>query len=374
MGERVGTVLMTGDTVGGAWSYALELAAALAPLGVKVVLATMGEPTTEGQRQEARQLPNLTVVESRYRLEWMEDPWHDLERAGDWLLGLAEQVRPDLVHLNNFCHGALPFGRPVLMVGHACLLSWWRAVRGAAAPPSWQRYRQDVERGLRAASLVVAPTRSLLDSLAADYGPLPAATVIAHGRSAARFRPGRKLPLVLSVGRLWDEAKNLAVLEAAAPRLSWPVVVAGPLAAGLDLHVERPPRSDRSSRVRWLGRLSAAELVRQYAAAAIFALPARYEPFGLSVLEAALSGCALVLGDVPSLRELWSGAAELVPPDDVEQLAQAIERLAADPDRRARAGAAALARARTFAPERMAAAYLAAYRRLVEARKEAACA
>ncbi len=35
-------------------------------------------------------------------------------------------------------------------------------------------------------------------------------------------------------------------------------------------------------------------------------LPARYEPFGLSVLEAALSGCALVLGDIPSLRE--SGA------------------------------------------------------------------
>ncbi len=54
-----------------------------------------------------------------------------------------------------------------------------------------------------------------------------------------------------------------------------------------------------------VGRLGPEEMREQYARAAIFAHPARYEPFGLSVLEAALSGCALVLGDISSLRELW---------------------------------------------------------------------
>ena len=49
--------------------------------------------------------------------------------------------------------------------------------------------------------------------------------------------------------------------------------------------------------------------------AAIYALPARYEPFGLSILEAALSGCALVIGDIPSLREIWADAALFVPSD-----------------------------------------------------------
>ena len=63
-----------------------------------------------------------------------------------------------------------------------------------------------------------------------------------------------------------------------------------------------------------LGRLSAGELADWYARAAIYALPARYEPFGLSALEAALSGCALVLGDIPSLREIWGDAALFVPP------------------------------------------------------------
>ena len=42
-------------------------------------------------------------------------------------------------------------------------------------------------------------------------------------------------------------------------------------------------------------------------------LPARYEPFGLSILEAALSGCALVLGDLPSLRELWDRRGDVRP-------------------------------------------------------------
>ena len=62
----------------------------------------------------------------------------------------------------------------------------------------------------------------------------------------------------------------------------------------------------------------------------IFALPARYEPFGLSVLEAALSGCALALGDIPSLREIWGGAALFVSPDNSDGLARALNQLIAD--------------------------------------------
>lgn len=62
--------------------------------------------------------------------------------------------------------------------------------------------------------------------------------------------------------------------------------------------------------------MSQRALAQWYAHAAIYALPARYEPFGLSALEAGLSGCALVLGDIPSLREIWGDAALFVPPDD----------------------------------------------------------
>src|SRR5205085_10355716 len=104
-------------------------------------------------------------------------------------------------------------------------------------------------------------------------------------------------------------AKNIQLLCGAASSLPWPVFVAGdtrdPLGRGRALEG-----------VRALGPLTSAEIAEWYARASIYALPARYEPFGLSVLEAARSGCALVLGDIESLRENWDGAAIFVSPDD----------------------------------------------------------
>ena len=106
-------------------------------------------------------------------------------------------------------------------------------------------------------------------------------------------------------------------------------------------------------------------LAEQYARAAIYALPARYEPFGLSVLEAALSGCALVLGDIESLREVWGSAALYVAPDDHEALSAALRGLIEDDALRSRMADEARACALQYTPECMAAAYRSAYARLL---------
>jgi len=113
--------------------------------------------------------------------------------------------------------------------------------------------------------------------------------------------------------------------------------------------------------VRLLGRLASAQVRRWLAHAPIYALPARYEPFGLSVLEAAQARCALVLGDIDSLRENWDGAATFVAPDDHDALAGALQRLIDDERLRDRQAALAQRRARKFTPERMATAYERAY-------------
>ena len=95
--------------------------------------------------------------------------------------------------------------------------------------------------------------------------------------------------------------------------------------------------------------------------ASIYALPARYEPFGLSILEAALSGCALVLGDIPSLRENWADAAILVPPDQPAELRDAISHVIHSGAGRAEFTTRAQVRAREFTSQRMASEYLRAY-------------
>ena len=166
---------------------------------------------------------------------------------------------------------------------------------------------------------------------------------------------------MLSAGRLWDEAKNLATLERVAPRLPWPRLVAGE---------DRHPDGGRAAcqSVRFLGRLSRAELADWLARASIYALPARYEPFGLSILEAAFAGCALVLGDIPSLREVWGDAACFVPPDDDTGAGGDAPALIRDPDRRHRLAGRARRRAFEYTPARMANGYVAAYRSLLEAR------
>lgn len=368
-------VLMTADTIGGVWTYALELIAALRPLGVEVALATMGAPLRPAQVRALAGLRHLALFESEYALEWMTDPWDDVDEAGAWLRELAARVRPDVVHVNGYAHAALPFGVPAVVVAHSCVCSWHRAVRGSDAGPEWDEYRRRAAAGLRAAAAVVAPTaailREILDALEVD---LPG-RVIPNGRRLD-VREVPKEPFVLAAGRLWDEAKGLADLEACAARVSWPIRVAGALALpGLDAAPRprtpsQPPVPSLPPALERLGELDPAALAARMARASIYAHPARYEPFGLAIVEAALAGCALVLADLPSLREVWGGDACYVPPRDPDALAAMIETLITDPLRRAALAERARSRARALTPARMAAAYGALYAELVEPARE----
>lgn len=342
---------MTADGVGGVWQYATDLAEALGELGIEVLLAVMGPALNPDQREDAV-ARGLHIAEGAYRLEWMDDPWDDVADAGAWLLQLEREFAPDIVHLNGYCHAPLPWRAPAIVVGHSCVRSWWRAVHGEAAPASWDRYSRAVRDGLRAARLVITPTAAMREALLREYGVSGETLVIPNARAGTEAIAGvaAKSAYVFAAGRTWDEAKNITALRDVAPFLPWPVMVAG----------DGGPVGSRGS-VHWLGRVPASTMVAWYRRAAIYALPARYEPFGLSILEAAAAGCALVLGDIDSLRENWEGTAVFVSPDDREALATAITRLIAEPQRREELGRRAAARARTFTLRNMVAGYAAAY-------------
>jgi glycogen synthase len=351
-------VLMTCDTVGGVWTYALELARALQPYDVEIALATQGALLSNSQRADVAQIANVEVFESPFKLEWMDDPWEDVAAATRWLQDLAEAVEPDLIHLNDYSHGAAEWDAPVLMVGHSCVFSWFTAVRGELPGAEWDRYRENVAAGLHGADLVVAPTRTMLNWLDEWYGPLPRQQVILNGRDGARFRKDlSKEPFILCAGRVWDEAKNVAAVVETAPHLRWPVAVAG---------LPHPDgRNPIPPGVEFYARLAPQEMAELYGRAGLYVLPARYEPFGLTPLEAALSGCPLVLGDIPTLREVWGDAAVFVPPDDRDALISAVNRLIDNADLREDYRHRADQRAAELRPQRMATAYYSAYRDLI---------
>jgi glycogen(starch) synthase len=361
-------VLMTADTVGGVWSYSRDLAAGLAANGTQVLLAAMGGWASSRQRQEIAGLDGVELVDSGYALEWMAEPWEDVAASCSWLQDLAKSFQPDLIHCNTYAHATMDWNLPVVLVAHSCVCTWFEAVHGCEPPTGqWDRYRDCVAAARQSADLVIAPTGAMLEAFTRHHGRPPVSRAIPNGIAADRYHERDGGSLILSAGRAWDEGKNLALLERIASRLPWPIAVAG---------ATRAPGGGeiRFAHLRQLGTLPREELAGRMSAAGIFAHPARYEPFGLVILEAALSGCALVLADLPSLRELWQGAACFVDPYDEDAWQAALTHLCRDRGARRRLSRASRRRALDYGMERMIADYRSAYAGLLQAKRPASAA
>lgn len=329
-------VLLTGDAVGGVWRYSLELARGFARAGIHPALAVLGPAPTATQQAEAAAIPDLWVMPTGLPLDWTAAGEDDLRATGAALAGLAQRIRADSVHLHTPALAAeVAWAQRLVVVAHSDVGTWWDAVHPGEPIPEDLAWRAAaVGRGLAEADVVLAPSRSFARALARRYRPGRPIAVVPNGRTAPALPEVPRARVVLAAGRLWDEGKNYALLDRAAAGLSAPVFAAGPL---------RGPHGIAASfaRLRHLGVLDAATLAAHMAAATVFAAPARYEPFGLAVLEAAQAGMALALADIPTFRELWEGAALFFHPDDPTHLADVLERLLAHP-----AGHAARARER----------------------------
>jgi glycogen synthase len=301
-----------------------------------------------------------------YRLEWMQDCARDLRDSARYLEQVIGEVKPDLLHLNQYCYGTVaPRELPRIVVAHSDVLSWWAEVHGTEAPhnPWLDHYRHVVRNGLAAADVVVAPSRWMLQALCRRYPAPHNARVIYNGRDPRLFTPGAdKDNFVLSVGRLWDQAKQIRLLAELGHMV--PAVIAGceqQHGAGAN---QVPLRLGASM----VGPKSETELASLYARAAIYAGTSRYDPFGLAPLEAALSGCALLLNHIASFREIWHDAAVYFRTNDRGSMATAIQRLLSNPELLREYGFKAYSRAcRLYSAGRMVADYLSLYAALVPA-------
>jgi glycosyltransferase involved in cell wall biosynthesis len=314
-------ILMSADNIGGVWTFALSLARGLKKNGAEVLLAVIGDDVSESQKQE---LEPFNWQFFRAKQEWMPEPWEDIKKAGEWLLGLEKSFSPDIVHLNSYSFGSLQWDVPVVMTAHSCVLSWWKAVKKEPAGDEWAVYSERIRSGIRSASIVVAPSNAMMESVGELYGP-SRRTVISNGAEDSRYYTGTKEEIVFSMGRLWDEAKNISLVLEAASGINYPVYIAGNYEGN---------RLNIPSNVHLLGQLNPDEVARWLSGSAIFLLPVKYEPFGYTFLEAALSGCAIITGDIQSMRELWSDAAVFVDPFDSSKLAVIVNALMSDPEHR----------------------------------------
>ncbi|MGI8770984.1 MAG: glycosyltransferase family 4 protein [Acidobacteriaceae bacterium] len=377
-------LMMTTDVVGGVWTYTQELVEGIIQAGHEVVLVSLGRAPSAEQQSWAERLSysaanRFRYVPTEFKLEWMPDSHEDLEESSKFLLRLIEEERPDILHSNQFCYGALPCAIPRVVVAHSDVVSWGHACH-AGAPPAdvWlEQYRFVVGNGLEFASAVVAPTAWMRQQLALHYG-VSATTcqVIANGRrlQLEHSRPRRMQGV--TAGRLWDEGKNIGLLTNAL--LAVPVFVAGERTWNESGNVNAPAAGQpgkANAQVHFLGALRSGELQALMQESALYIATSIYEPFGLAPLEAALAGCALVLSDIPTFRELWGDTAVFFDPQDAQALARAVNRLVADRRWLDQLAAAGQARAiQLYSAEIMTARYLDLYARVQSRAEEDACA
>jgi glycosyltransferase involved in cell wall biosynthesis len=354
---------MTTDTVGGVWDFTVELATEAVRAGSRVTVLAFGSP--DASRRSRLDRLGVPLYAAPYRLEWMADSEADVRASRRLIADLARALDVDVVHANQF--GVLPrrLRLPSILTAHSDVLSWrkWTGAN-SATHDEWEGYRALVRDGLRRATEVVAVSGFVASELVEHYFVDRRIRVILNGWTAGRAAPtpfSTRPRQTLLAGRVWDEAKNIPLAARAAA--GWdPGRV---LVAGSTTHPESLATTTVDPPLELLGFQPRPALDVLLDGTRVFLSPARYEPFGLLPLQAALAGCALLLSGIPSFRELWDGAAEFFRPDDENDLRARWARLLEDDEFSTELACKSYERAATcFTMTATASAYLRLYERL----------
>jgi glycosyltransferase involved in cell wall biosynthesis len=246
------------------------------------------------------------------------------------------------------------------------LIAWLPAMQPQRRAALIERatIRPALRRARGLACISEATERDLLERFPAAQGKTAAIPLAAPpelfddpgAEALAEVRERLLLPerFVLATGTL-EPRKNLPRLIQAHAALgddAPPLLLAGP--SGWQLEEALAGAAERPGAVRQLGFVQDSDLAALYRLCTVFAYPSLYEGFGLPLLEAMASGAACVTSNVSSLPEVGGDAVVYADPLSVDSIRDALARLLASADERARLGEAARERARGFSWERTA--------------------
>jgi glycosyltransferase involved in cell wall biosynthesis len=350
---RIGLNLMgIPETRTGVHRYAMCLVRALVgidPTNEYIIFG--GSHITEGLLDTKRvgkvTLPSKGRVDRRYREQVV-------------IPGLAQAHKVDVLHsLNNVCPVAAP-ARNVVTV-HDIMFKKFPRKRFRGSKSLY--YRVLVPLSLRKAHRVICVSDNTLRDVAQVYK-------VSSGRlrrvyngvsSDLTYSADRVIgdPYMLFVGSIEPIKNLLKVIEAYSllvkkMRLKHVLVLAGPRDWASSDAAELACQLGVQHAIILPGEISNGSLRSLYQHADLFVFPSLYEGFGLPVLEAMACGTPVVTSNTSSLPEVAGDAALLVDPENVQEIAGAMERVLTDQDLRAELSRRGRERAKLFTWERCA--------------------
>ncbi len=293
------------------------------------------------------------------RLGFLPEPFaFSLRAFGSVASALGRGRRYDLIHdvqcLGYGLLGLRALGLPVVTTVHHPLsvdreASFGRDRTGSDRIGTMQFYPIGMQAFVaRRLEAVLTSSGASLERIRRDFGVDRARLhMVGNGLDTGLYRPDpaveRSTTELLCVGRASDPNKGVRTLLAALARLPAEVRLTLVDDAGPGNPVRRWAReAGLADRLTLTGRVATEELVDLYRRAAIVVVPSRYEGFGLPAAEAMACGAPVVCSDAGALAEVVAaGEGVLVPRDDPEALAKALDTLLAQPEARARLAATA---------------------------------
>jgi glycosyltransferase involved in cell wall biosynthesis len=272
-------------------------------------------------------------------------------------------------------------GRPLVVTVHDVIF----LEHPDAYPPQGLGFHTAMLDRLTEADLVIVPSRSTADALAALERPPLDVRVIPMGTDLEP-PPVEEREKLLEVARV--EKPYVLWMGTLEPRKNPEGVVRGfvkaissgvPHGDELNLYLVGPPgwwsgevrnlieERGLAERVRRIDEQPVPVRAALYAEATAFVFPSLAEGFGLPVLEAMACGAPVVTSNRSSLPEIAGSAAELCDPTDHDSIGQALAKVLRDPDLAADLVRLGSRRAKEFTWERTARETVASYEEVLAA-------
>lgn len=296
-------ILMTTDVKSEIWDYSLTLSRSLLKhINAEILMLSMGGKPSDKQKEE---IENLDI---KFKFTGFNyDNFDDISEIKTIFDNSIKEFNPHIVHLNH-AYPNFDFETPCVFTCHDNLLD-----------KNLLNYKNIINKSLNNADIVIAQSKFTAECLMKTYDLQKRIGIIYNGIDYKPFSGSPESPTLVACENFPNSGQNINFLLNIAYKL--------PDNIKMKIIADSPPDRKSPQNVEFLSNLTGSELQAVYKNSSIYLALSSHESNGLSSIQAAYSGCAILANDIPVFKELWGDCAYVFERDNVNSLMRCINNL-----------------------------------------------